>query len=134
MTTKIIFLCPHNAAKSITAAAFLQREAIQRHLDVEITTAGTDPDTDIVPLVRTHLEAEGLTIDEPPTQVSTSDLSNADLIINIGCPHDLLPTVNAIEDWFVPDFSADPQAAFDAIEAHVVSLSAQIIGASDPPR
>jgi len=134
MTTKIIFLCPHNAAKSVTAAAFLQREATQQGLDVEITTAGTNPDPDIAPLVRTRLEAQGLTIDEPPTQVSTSDLSNADLIINIGCPHDQLPTANPIQDWLVPDFSADPQAAFDAIEAHVSELSAQISRASDPSR
>jgi protein-tyrosine-phosphatase len=126
MTTNIFILCPHNAAKSVVAAAFLRRRAALLDLNVQVTTAGTDPDPDILPIVRARLEAEGFTLRAGPRTVRQSDLAAAELIINMGCNHDLLPTSQPIEDWSVPNFSDDPDAAFDAIQANVAELSTRL--------
>lgn len=131
MPTRIIFLCPHNAAKSVFAAAFLAREAAERGLDVEITTAGTDPDPDILPIVRTRLETEGLPIDEgPPRTVTEEDLAVADVIVNIGCSHDELPTSRSLREWHVPNFSDDPEAAFAALQWRVTDLATALDASS----
>jgi len=126
MTTRVIFLCPHNAAKSVASAAFLARDATSRGLEVEITTAGTDPDAEVLPIVRAHLEEKGLPVGGPPRMVTAEDLSAADHIINIGCPHDALPTDQTITDWAIPNFSDDPVVAFAAITSHVEALADEL--------
>lgn len=127
MATRIIFLCPHNAAKSVFAAASLTREAAERGLDVKIATAGTDPDPGILPIVRARLEAESLPIDEgPPRTVTEEDLSAADVIVNIGCSHDELPTSGPLREWHIPNFSDDPEAAFTALRHRVTDLAVEL--------
>lgn len=128
MTTKIIFLCPHAAAKSVTAVAFLTREAAARGLELDVTNAGTEPDPGILPIVRARLESGALHIEEPPRKVTARDLSSADLIVNIGCDPDELPTSKPIHDWTIPDFSDDPDAAFAALENHVNDLATKLAG------
>lgn len=123
MTTKIIFLCPHNAAKSVAAAAFLARQAAERGLAIEIATAGTHPDPEVLPVVRARLDSEGLAINHAPRRVTEDDLSAADVIVNIGCDGDDLPTCKTPTEWHIPDFSADPDAAFMALETHVADLA-----------
>ena len=102
MATTIIFLCPHAAAKSVAAAAFLTREAGERGLSLQISTAGTHPDPDILPIVRARLEMEGLPVHEPPRKVTDEDLSAADMIVNIGCDHDDLPTPRLLPNGTFP--------------------------------
>jgi protein-tyrosine-phosphatase len=122
MTVSVLFLCPHNAAKSVAAAAFLTRDANKQGLTIKTSTAGTDPDPDILPIVRERLETEGLPIDQPPRKVTEQDLSNADVVINIGCDHDALPTSKPVRDWQIPNFSDNPQTAFTALENHTAKL------------
>ena len=123
MTTNIMFLCPHGAAKSTAAAAFLHREAKRLGLDLHIGNAGTEPDPIVNPLVRERLVADDLPVASPPRHVSSDDLSNADMIINIGCRYDDLPTDKSVHDWSIPNFSDDPVIAFAALESHVVGLA-----------
>jgi predicted protein tyrosine phosphatase len=47
----VLFLCPHNAAKSIMAAAYFERLANQNNLDFCATSAGTAPDDATAPAV-----------------------------------------------------------------------------------
>ena len=126
MARTIIFLCPHSAAKSVAAAAFLTREAVERGLTLQISVAGTHPDPDILPIVRTRLEMEGLPVHEPPRKVTDEDLTAADMIVNMGCDHDDLPTLKALTEWHIPDFSVDPEAAFTALENRVTDLATQL--------
>ena len=126
MTTNILFLCPHNAAKSVTAAVYMGRIADDRGLDLSISTAGTDPDDDVLPLVRDQLVSDGYTVNDLPCLVTPDVLSAAERIINIGCPHDLLPTDKAVTDWSIPNFSEDPSAAFAALSDHVEHLAREI--------
>lgn len=126
MPIKVLFLCPHAAAKSVAAAALLRREAVARDLDLEIDNAGTDPDTEVAPVVRARLESERLSIGGAPRLVSATDLDAADVIINIGCGSRDLPTSRALKEWQIPDFSADPEAAFAALQTRVADLAAEL--------
>jgi len=126
MTTRILILCPHNAAKSVAAAAYLGRTADELGLDLHIDTAGTHPDPDVNPVVRRELEGEGLSVDSTPRTVTESDLARADRIVNIGCSHLELPIERPVEDWTIPDFSLDSDAAFAALRGHVSELAGEL--------
>ena len=118
MTTKLLFLCPHNAAKSVAAAAYVSRLGEQAGLSLSASTAGTHPDAEVLGLVRDQLESEGFLVDSVPRTVRASDLEEADHIINIGCSYDELPTSKTVIDWEIPNFSDDPDSAFGALREH----------------
>ncbi len=120
--TNVIFLCPHSAAKSVASATFLRDRASARGIAVEVTNAGTDPDEIVLPIVRSRLEADGLPIVGEPHVVTAAELDAADVIVNIGCAHEDLPTTKSLIDWEIPNFSDDPVLAFAAIEAHVDAM------------
>ena len=126
MTLNVLFLCPHNAAKSIAAAAFAAREANQRGITINTSTAGTDPDPDILPIVRERLEAQSLPIDQPPRKLTENDFLIADVIVNIGCDPAALPTTKPTRHWQIPNFSDNAQAAFVALENHAADLIGQL--------
>lgn len=125
---KLLFLCPHNAAKSVVAAALVARQAEERGINVEIATAGTDPDDAVMPIVRDRLEQQGMVEFQPPRLVTTADLSEADLVINMGCELSGLPTPARVEEWAIPNFSSDPDAAFAAIDSAAADLIPRLAG------
>src|SRR6185295_14476790 len=55
----ILFLCPHGAAKSVLATAYFKRQARARGLEIDVQTAGTEPDLALAPAVVEHLKASG---------------------------------------------------------------------------
>lgn len=122
MTTTVLFLCPHGAAKSTSSTAFLRQHAERLGLDLTVMNAGTDPDDVVNPTVKERLDAEGLGY-VLPRQVTPADLDAADVIINIGCEREALSTSTPIHEWTIPNFSDGPTAAFAAIEAHVTGLA-----------
>ncbi|MGI9607893.1 MAG: hypothetical protein ACR2P0_17325 [Acidimicrobiales bacterium] len=126
MTTNVLFLCPHNAAKSVAAAAFLERASADRGLDVLVKTAGTEPDPEVNPIVRNRLVADGLPVEVVPRAVSDDDLKAADIVVNIGCDLAGRPGADATRDWNIPNFSDNPIAAFAAIESHVATLLTEL--------
>lgn len=131
MTTTVLFLCPHGAAKSTSSVAFLRREAARRDLDLVVFNAGTEPDLQVNPIVRKRLDHEGLSYDSPRL-VTDQDLQAADVIVNYGCSAKDLQTNRSIHEWRVPNFGDDPVAAFSAIEAHVVGLATGLASAGTP--
>lgn len=122
MTTNVLFLCPHGAAKSTAAAAFLARESEQRGLDLLIQTAGTNPDPEVNPIVAERLAAENLPAGQRPRGVSQEDLINVDVIINIGCDIPELVGDGRVVDWSIPNFSVDAATAFASIETELQKL------------
>ncbi len=129
--TNVFFLCPHGAAKSVYAVSRLLQLADERGLAIDAANAGTDPDDRVLPLVQDHLAAEGMVAGQPPRPVRSEHLAPADLIISIGCDHEAIPTDKPIIDWAIPNFSADPPAAFAALDRHVQALIDSI--AADQP-
>ena len=87
----ILFLCPHNAAKSVIAAAYFDRLARERGLDYRAASAGTSPDAAPSPAVVAMLRDEGIDVaGYRPRHVTTEDLTSAHRVISLGCdPGDL---------------------------------------------
>ncbi len=126
MCTNVLIMCPHNAAKSVVAAAYLRRIAAQRSLNPIVDTAGTDPDPEVLPVVREQLERDGYAVDHTPRALRANDLHDADRIINIGCSRRALDTDTPVTDWGIPNFSEDPSAAFAALAEHVEALATEL--------
>jgi arsenate reductase len=122
---RILFICPHGAAKSVLASAYFQRMAKERGLNVMVDFAGTEPDRAVAPKVAERLKARGY---PPPTsqprRVTPEDVASADMVISIGCDlAGLSPATGALRRWDdVPAPSEDFDGADDAILKRVTEL------------
>jgi len=125
MPERIVFLCPHAAAKSVLAAAYCQQLADQQGILLDITSAGTEPDVEVAHAVVALLRAEGIEVaDQRPRRVTAEELAAASRIISMGCDLNSLAQPNMmIEHWDdVPSPSQDLQGARDRTRAHVEQL------------
>jgi arsenate reductase (thioredoxin) len=126
---RVLFLCPHNAAKSVLAVAELNRLAQQRGLSLRAESAGTEPEAAPSPAVVAALRADGIDVaDHRPRRVTPEDLVGADRIITLGCDIGALAAPGAaIVSWDdVPPVSRDLKAARSAIRQHVERLVAEL--------
>jgi arsenate reductase (thioredoxin) len=122
---KVLFMCPHGAAKSVLASAYFRRLAKERGLNVLVTSGGTEPDAVVAPAVAAHLTRQGLaTPTSAPRKVTAEDLAQADLVISVGCDLSGLPKPKGmLQMWDdIPSPSADFAAADEAIRARVIAL------------
>ena len=136
MSDRIVFLCPHGAAKSVMAAAYCQRLATQWGIPLHITSAGTEPDAEVAPAIVARLRAEGIDVsDQRPRRVTVEELRTASRIISMGCVLGDLPgPAMRIEHWDgVPSPSQDLRGARDRIRDHVEQLLATLKQAMSPP-
>jgi protein-tyrosine-phosphatase len=125
MRHTILFLCPHNAAKSVLAATYCRHLAAQWGLEVQVTSAGTEPDAAASPEVVALLRAEGLDIaHHRPRHVTREELGAAFRVISLGCDvRHLTPPGTLVEHWDdVPSPSQHLTHARDVIYTHVEQL------------
>ena len=123
--TRVLFLCPHGAAKSVLASAYFRRFAKERGLNVIVDSAGTEPDPSVSPAVAAHLAKQGYPVStEKPRLVTADDLAKADVVVSLGC--DLTRSPTPAGTWIkwddVPGPSEDFAGADDAIRRHVTAL------------
>ncbi len=133
----ILFLCPHNAAKSLLAAADFGRMASARGLPFWAFWAGTDPADKPSPAVVALLRDEGIDIAGYVSRsVTTEDLTVAALVISLGCVINDLPGSSArIERWDdVPPVSQDLAMARDVIRHRREILVDEFAAGQQPPR
>jgi arsenate reductase (thioredoxin) len=125
----VLFMCPHGAAKSLMASAYFQKVAKERGLNVRVDSAGTEPDAQLSKGVVAHLEKNGYAIPiEKPRAATAADMRSADVIISMGCDLSKLPAPNGVvQNWRVPDFSADFNAAEQAIREQVNRLVEELL-------
>ena len=119
----VLFLCPHNAAKSVIAAAYWNRLAAERGLDIAAVSAGTEPSPAVAPAVVEALRAEGLDVaGHQPRRATEHELAAAWRVVSMGCaPRDLAAV--AVERWDdVPAASEDLPACLGAIRYRVQHL------------
>jgi protein-tyrosine-phosphatase len=129
MSSTILFLCPHGAAKSVLAAAYFNRLAQQSSLPLTADSAGTEPDEAVSPVVVKMLRIEGIDVSQHlPRRVTRDDLEQAQRIVSLGCAlEDLEIAPERVEQWLdVPLMSQDPDGSRDAIRSHVEALVAQL--------
>ena len=125
MSERIVFLCPHGAAKSVIAAAYCQQLADQWGVSLHATSAGTEPDAEVPPAVVALLRAEGIDVaDDRPRRVTMEELATAHRIVTLGCDlGDLERPGMVIERWDdVPSPSQNLPGARDRIRDHVEHL------------
>ncbi len=130
MTTTVLFLCPHAAGKSILGATYLRAAGARLGVDVTVTTAGTDPDAEVMPIVRSALTTQGFVVDMQPRLVNQVDTADADIIISIGCEHTEVPTDKSIIEWNVPLLSEDFSGAVQVIHTKAEQFARTLLRAS----
>ena len=114
---QIVFLCEHGAAKSIIAAAYFNKLAQEKNLEVRAIARGTHPDPELSPKAITGLKDDGLSPTElVPQQLSLADVQSAQRIITFcELPAEYESKVS-VEQWDgVPPVSEDYEKARDAI-------------------
>jgi hypothetical protein len=125
----ILFLCPHNAAKSLLAVADFDRMAPSRGLAFWATSAGTEPADSPSAVVVAILRDEGIDVsDYKPRTVTEADMASARCVISIGGNPDELPGwTGPIERWDdVPPVRHDLEAAREALQIHLAVLVDQL--------
>jgi protein-tyrosine-phosphatase len=123
--TTVLFLCPHNTAKSVIAAAYCERLAHAAHLELTVLQAGTEPDAAIMPVVNELLERDGFRLAQhQPRLVNQADITTADLVMTMGCDLEALGVpVEKQRDWSdVPPASADVVVCRRVILTQVLTL------------
>jgi arsenate reductase len=125
----VLFLCPHNAAKSVIAVAYFRRLAAEAGLDMLADSAGTDPDPAVWPSVIALLRRDGLEADDrEPRHLTHGDLQRARIVVSMGCDLPDGVPLAAVEQWDdLPLASEDLCAARDAIKDRVEALVAQLV-------
>lgn len=125
MPPSILFLCPHNAAKGVIAAAYFNQLAQQAGVSAVADSAGTEPSDAISPVVVEMLRREGIDVSHhTPRYVTSEELKTARRIISMGCsPESLEIAPERVEQWSdVPMVSQDPEGARQAIRRRVERL------------
>jgi arsenate reductase (thioredoxin) len=130
-TPTVLFLCPHNALRSVIAAALFDQIAGGR---ARGESAGTEPDERVNERTVTVLREVGIDVaDERPAKLRREQLERADRVISLGCPlpRDLVALAEGkIEEWPMPDTTGRPVEAVrevrDLIKARVQRLIGQL--------
>jgi arsenate reductase len=129
MTSTILFLCPHHAAKSVIAEVYFNRLARQYQLPFAADSAGTEPEDTVSPKVAEMPLSEGIDVrGHQPRRVTQEELTTALRVISMGCtPEELNIEPGRVEQWSdVPMVSQDLYGARDTIKAHIEALVAEL--------
>src|SRR5215217_117745 len=132
----VLFLCPHNALRSVIAAALFNQRADGR---AHAESAGTEPDDRVNERTIVVLREVGIEVAvERPGRVTREQLEQATRVVSLDCP--LPPELNAVaadklENWPMPDTSGKPVEAVrevrELIRARVESLVGELRAAGD---
>ena len=127
---RVVFVCPHGAAKSVLAGSYFNHLAAAVGLEARATARGTEPDAEISARVREDVGAALCT--EQPTRLSAADIASADLLVAFDLEE---PELGAEPDraWnALPALSADFELGRVAILGRVVALIAELKSRTDP--
>lgn len=123
-TAHVVFVCEHGAAKSVIAAAYFNKLASDRGLNLSAIARGTTPDPEFNAAMLAGLKSDGFPAPAGhPRLLSTSDILSAQLVVTLGAelPHDA-PSVQRANWNDTPSVSANYGGARDSIRAHVEAL------------
>ena len=123
----VLFVCEHGSARSVMAAALLQREMAD---GVQATAAGADPDPAMNPMAMTALRDAGVPcVDGTPQAFTTAAARDADLVVSIN-RDEPLPAEVPQQHWQVSRTPLTTAAAAsqvrDELRDRVRHLAAQL--------
>jgi arsenate reductase len=130
-TPTVLFLCPHNALRSVIAASLFNQLADGwAHGE----SAGTEPDVRVNDRTVVVLREVGIEVPHArPGRVTAEQVRQADRVVSLDCPLD--PALAALadgklEEWPMPDTAGKPVEAVrevrDLIRARVERLIAEV--------
>lgn len=126
---EILYLCVHNAGRSVAAAVLTRHHGGDRVL---VTSAGSAPASEINPVVAEVLRERGLDPDQEfPKPLTDEAARAADVIVTMGCG-DACPVYlgKRYLDWKLTDPADRPieevRAIVDDIEQRVLQLLAEM--------
>jgi hypothetical protein len=123
----VLFLCPHNAAKSVIAAAYFQQCAANFYAD----SAGTQPSESVSIPVAEMLKAEGIDVSSyQPRHVTKEELTAVAYVVSMGCERHELPVIPAnFEIWHdVPLASQDLPGVQSVLRTRTQALAEKLKG------
>jgi arsenate reductase (thioredoxin) len=129
MSQTVLFLCPHNAAKSVIASAYFNQMAQAAGLPWIGDSAGTEPSEAVAPVVIAMMNQEGLDVSQfKPRHTSPEELQSVARVVSIGCtPEELGDAAPRVEYWDdVPMVSQDAEGSRAAIHKHVQQLVSEL--------
>lgn len=127
----VLFLCTHNAGRSLAAKVLLEHYADGR---VAVRSAGSEPGDDLNPSVVSVLHERGLDPStEHPKALTDALAEEADVVVTMGCG-DTCPYYpgKRYVDWDLPDPAGLPvdsvRPIVDEIDRRVRGLLADLAG------
>src|SRR5260370_28745957 len=83
---KVSFVCLHGSAKSLIAAEYFNRLAIERNLPLRATTSGPEPDSEVPGNVVAGMKSRGIDVSQyGPTLIAAEHLSDTSFIVSFAC-------------------------------------------------
>ena len=126
---KVAFVCLHGSAKSLIAAEYFNRTAIDRNLPFRATTSGPEPDSEVPGNVVAGLKSRGIDVGQyRPALIAAEQLSDTSLIVSFACDAGrLLAPSKPEERWDeCPMVSADFDIAWTFITGRVEKLISRL--------
>ena len=133
-TAVVLFVCTHNAGRSLAARVLLDHYAKGR---LDVRSAGSAPGTDLNPSVVTILQERGLDPSKDFPKPLTDEAARiADVIVTMGCGDECpFYAGKRYLDWELDDPAGLPVEAvrpiIDEIDQRVRSLLAEMVDEPD---
>ena len=134
MKPLVLFVCVHNAGRSVMAEAFLKRVAGDRY---RAMSAGTDPADHPHPEVVSAMKEVGIELDSSRGRLLTQEMAErADLVIGMGCAvEETCPALTVpLEDWALDDPKGKSPEEVAAIRDEVSSRVEELVARLDAER
>ncbi|MGC3947867.1 MAG: hypothetical protein QM762_25725 [Chryseolinea sp.] len=123
----ILFICEHGSAKSIVAAAYFNRIAGDKQLDIMAISRGTHPDAVVPDKINKLLNGDGFpNHSEKPTQLTKEDLKAADYVVSFTTIPTSYGNNEKIELWNAPSFESGYPASRDSIVHNIERIIERI--------
>lgn len=121
---QIVFVCEHGAALSVVSAAYFNKLARERHINIHAIARGTTPQEDIAVSARDGLKADGVVSETArPQALSRKDVIHARRVVSFTPLPAMYLKMAPVETWAdVPPTGAGYAAARDAILRHIEDL------------
>lgn len=122
--SNIVFVCKHGAAKSVLAAAYFNKLAIEMGLDLRAISRGTNPDDELSSQTVSGLSRDGLPATESkPQKLTEGDMRNAQHLISFCELPAEYSQQSSVEYWEdIPPVSEDYEKARDVILERILEF------------